>query len=53
MGSRNEVSAKYAQVYSKPSKKDKGRILGQVVGVGLVEGKQPAPTYLGRQSAVG
>ena len=33
MTSRAEVTTRYAKVYAKVSKKDKGRILGEVVGV--------------------
>ena len=33
MTSRAEVTTGYAKVYVKASKKDKGRVLGQVVGV--------------------
>ena len=33
MTSRAEVTTRYAKVYLKASKKDKGQILGQVVGV--------------------
>src|SRR5674476_836351 len=33
MQSRAEVTRRYAKVYAKVSKKDKGRILGEVVGV--------------------
>ena len=33
MMSRAEVTTRYAKVYAKASKKDKGRILGEVVGV--------------------
>ena len=35
MMSRAEVTTRYAKVYAKASKKDKGRILGEVVGVTL------------------
>ena len=33
MTSRAEITTKYAKVYAKASKKDKGRILTQVMGV--------------------
>ena len=33
MGSRADVTAKYAKAYVKAGKADKGRILDQVVGV--------------------
>ena len=33
MGSRAEITTKFAKAYAKASKKDKGRLLGEVVAV--------------------
>ena len=52
MMSRAEVTTRYAKVYAKASKKDKGRILGEVVGGDpVVAGQRPPPTYRGREAA--
>ena len=54
MQSRAEVTARYAKAYVKAGKKDKGRVLDEVVGVtGLVAGQCSAPVDRGGQGAAG
>ncbi len=50
MATRKEITKKYAREYVSATRKEKGRLLDELVGHGVVEGQRPAVDRRGGQA---